>query len=142
MQLIQTLRSKNVNVIERPAWGTYLRKQWENCFAGHLSLEEKKSIYLFNDDGFCGYLWHVFSYEKQDCLRGKEAEREFNNVSKQACYVFYQHSNKALVLEQADALTADDLREEQDVYVVDHDFSWTYVQTHESQCGPYFCRRS
>ena len=26
-----------------------------------------------------------------------------------------------------------------DWYVVDKDFTWTYVQTHEADCGPYFC---
>ena len=28
-----------------------------------------------------------------------------------------------------------------DWYLVDKDFTWTYVQTHEADCGPYFCRR-
>ena len=27
-----------------------------------------------------------------------------------------------------------------DVYLVDKDFTWTYVHTHEEACGPYFCR--
>ena len=27
-----------------------------------------------------------------------------------------------------------------DWYVVDKDFTWTYAQTHEDECGPYFCR--
>ena len=26
-----------------------------------------------------------------------------------------------------------------DWYVVDRNFTWTYVQTHEEDCGPYFC---
>lgn len=26
-----------------------------------------------------------------------------------------------------------------DVYIVAKDFTWTYVRTHESACGPYFC---
>ncbi|MBT2723991.1 DUF4275 family protein [Bacillus sp. ISL-46] len=25
-----------------------------------------------------------------------------------------------------------------DVYVVDKDFTWTYILTHEYFCGPYF----
>ena len=28
-----------------------------------------------------------------------------------------------------------------DWYVVDKDFTWTYAQPHEEECGPYFCRR-
>ena len=32
---------------------------------------------------------------------------------------------------------------EEDVYVVDEDFRWTYVHTHEDGwCGPYFCRNN
>ena len=27
-----------------------------------------------------------------------------------------------------------------DWYLVDKDFTWTYVHTHEEDCGPYFCR--
>ena len=26
-----------------------------------------------------------------------------------------------------------------DWYLVDKDFTWTYVHTHEADCGPYFC---
>ena len=27
-----------------------------------------------------------------------------------------------------------------DWYLVDKDFTWTYVHTHEADCGPYFCQ--
>jgi hypothetical protein len=59
MDFVSLLRMKKVRVIEIPKWGTYLRKQWENNFVDHLSDKEKNSIYLFGEDGFCGYLWHV-----------------------------------------------------------------------------------
>ncbi|WP_241158473.1 DUF4275 family protein [Cohnella candidum] len=29
----------------------------------------------------------------------------------------------------------------QDIYIVDKDFTWTYIVTHESILGPYYCRR-
>ena len=28
-----------------------------------------------------------------------------------------------------------------EVYVVDKDFKWTYIKTHENMCGPYFMKR-
>lgn len=28
--------------------------------------------------------------------------------------------------------------EQQDIYIFDKAFTWTYVHTHESMCGPYF----
>ena len=27
-----------------------------------------------------------------------------------------------------------------DWYLTDKDFTWTYAQTHEAACGPYFAR--
>jgi len=76
-------------------------------------------------------------------LIGEEAEKTFNNEHKSACYIFYQHNNDALILEAADALDANDLKDESDVYVVDKEFNWTYVNTHETGwCGPYFCCHS
>jgi hypothetical protein len=115
----------------------------ENNFANHISQEEKKSIYLYDDGGSCGYLWHLFSYEKKDCLKDEQAEKAFNNEPKNSCYVFCQHSDYALVLENASKFTANDLLNETDIYVVDKDFNWTYVKTHETGwCGPYFSRKS
>ena len=29
-----------------------------------------------------------------------------------------------------------------DWYVIDRNFTWTYVRTHESDLGPYFCERN
>ncbi|WP_391559737.1 DUF4275 family protein [Robertmurraya sp.] len=143
MDIVHLLSNKKVRVKEIPKWGAYLRKQWEDYFANHISYEEKKSIYLFDHGGACGYLWHLFSYKKKDCLKEIKAENAFNNEPKNACYVFYQHSDYALILENASLFTADDLTNETDIYVVDKEFNWTYVKTHETGwCGPYFSRKS
>ena len=47
------------------------------------------------------------------------------------------------MLENARRIKAEDIINEidgyiDDVYVVDIDFSWTYIHTHEYFCGPYF----
>jgi hypothetical protein len=137
--IVDLLINKRVMVTEIPAWGTYLRRQWENTFASHLSYDEKKSIYLYDDDGACGYLWHLFSYGKKVCSKEEHAKKAFNKEPKSSCYVFYQHSDYALILENSTMFTAEDLLNEYDIYVVDKDFNWTYVKTHETECGPYFC---
>ncbi len=143
MEIVDLLKNKKVRVREIPEWGVYLRKQWENNFANHIGPEEKKSIHLYDSGGACGYLWHIFSYEKRDCLQGEHAERVFTNEPKNACYVFYQHSDYALILENASAFTADDLTNETDIYIVDKEFTWTFVKTHETGwLGPYFSRKS
>lgn len=47
-----------------------------------------------------------------------------------------------MILEDAAAFDSNDLLEESDVYVVDKEFNWTYVKTHETGwCGPYFSRK-
>ncbi|NHM30632.1 DUF4275 family protein [Neobacillus terrae] len=133
------LKAKKIKITEIPKWGPYLRKQWENNFANHLSNKDKKSIYLFDTGSYSGYLWHLFSYEKKDCLEGERAKAAFNNQPKDNCYVFYQHSDYALFLENTSMLNTDDLINEQDIYIVDKGFNWTYIQTHETGwCGPYF----
>lgn len=131
------LKTKKIKITEIPKWGPYFRKQWENNFANQLSDKDKKLIYLFNTGGCCGYLWHLFSYEKKDCLKGEKAEAAFNNQTKNNCYVFYQHSDYALFLENASMFNTNDLINEQDIYIVDKGFNWTYIQTHETGwCGP------
>ncbi|SHI46652.1 DUF4275 family protein [Lutispora thermophila] len=142
MELVNILRNKGVMVTEINKWGTYLRKQWEDNFANHLSHKEKRDIYLLDNGGFCGYLWHLFSYEKKDCMKGEEAEKFFNDENKDSCYVFWQHTDYALILENAGLLKSSDFEDEHDVYVVDKEFNWTYVKTHETGlCGPYFSRK-
>ncbi|KMT22226.1 DUF4275 family protein [Clostridium cylindrosporum] len=134
---------KNIKVIEIPKWGIYLRKQWEDSFADYLSDKEKEDIFLYNTDGCCGYLWHLFSYNKRTCLQAEEANKAFNSIAKNSCYVFYQHSNDVLILDGAKVLSADNLIcdldfYKSDIYVVDKQFNWTYVRTHETGLGPYF----
>lgn len=75
-------------------------------------------------------------------MKEERADKAFNKEAKQFCYVFYQHSNDALILENASSLTAEDFVNDEDVYVVDKEFNWTYVRTHETGwCGPYFSRK-
>ncbi|WP_336770995.1 DUF4275 family protein [Paenibacillus sp. MMO-58] len=130
---------KKMSVLEIPIWGGYLRSQWETHFASHLSEQDKENIFL-NDEG--GYLWHLFSYKRKDHLERDEATTAFIQQTKGPCFLFYQHSNYALKLENADNLTIQDLHDESDIYIVSVDFSWTYVLTHEKDWhGPYFSRR-
>ncbi|KYG28727.1 DUF4275 family protein [Priestia endophytica] len=142
MELVDILKKKKVKVTEIPKWGGYLRKQWENNFANHMSEKEKKSIFLYDTKDSCGYLWHIFSYDKKKALKEEEAEKAFNNEPKDTCYIFYQHSDYALMVKEASRMTANDIIDETDIYVVNKDFNWTYVKTHETGwCGPYFSRK-
>lgn len=61
-------------------------------------------------------------------------------MKKAKCYIFYQHSADVILVEQADVLEAANFTEEDDVYIVDEAFTWTFVVTHERDYGPYFCK--
>jgi Domain of unknown function (DUF4275) len=67
-------------------------------------MRRKKAIHLLDEGGFGGYLWHLFSYKKKDCLEGKKAEKAFNSERENKLYVFFQHSDFALLLENASTL--------------------------------------
>lgn len=138
--LIEQLQSKNIKFKANPYWGIYFRWRWEKSFASHLKQNEKEKIYLYGDRYFSGYLWHVFSYEKRPYLLQNDANDAFDAVKKSKCYIFYQHSANVLTVEHASTLKASQFANEEDVYVVDEHFTWTYVVTHESYCGPYFSK--
>ncbi|VXB16125.1 ATP synthase F1 subunit delta [Bacillus sp. 349Y] len=144
MNLIDRLIDKNIKVRDIPGWGAYLKKEWETHFAGHLSDKEKQSIYLLDADGFGGYLWHLFSYKKKKCLEGEKAEVAFRDQRKHSCFIFFQDTEDALLIENSSGFDVRDLTSEvgRDIYVVDKQFRWTFVLTHETDwLGPYFSRR-
>ncbi|MGI8305282.1 DUF4275 family protein [Bacillus paranthracis] len=141
MEFLDVLRKKNMKVREFRNWGVYFRKRWEDNFANHLSDEEKEDIFLYGDKYRCGYLWHIFSYEKKKCVEGKEAENTFHNEGKKECYIFYQHCDDVLLIKDASLLSMDDMYKG-DIYIVDREFTWTFVKTHEHRWyGPYFAKK-
>lgn len=136
--LSKRLSRKNMKFTENLHWGIYFKKRWENAFAHHLLQEEKERIFLIGDHYFSGYLWHLFSYKMIPHLSQIKAEEAFNSLKKTECYIFYEHFPEVFYVEDANSLKAEDLLEEEDIYIVDKNFTWTYVVTHEESCGPYF----
>lgn len=106
-----------MKVREFQSWGVCFRKRWEDNFENHVSDEKKK------------------------CLEGKEAENTFHNEGKKECYIFYQHCDDVLLIKDASLLSMDDMYKG-DIYIVDREFTWTFVKTHEHRwCGPYFAKK-
>ena len=137
MDQIELLKTKGIRVIKLKNKRNELRSQWEEVFTKQLSNSQKRKIY------FHQHLWHVFSYNKLPCLEGQKARETFDKKKKDVCYIFYQDNEYVLLLENAKGLMAKDIINEingyiNDVYVVDKDFLWTYIHTHEYFCGPYF----
>lgn len=132
MNLVEKLKFKNVSIEVLDKAGKDLRKQWEEKFACNLSSNQKSKICLNK------YLWHLFSYQQVEHLSGQEAVKEFDTIRKNECFIFYQHGDVARKLINSKYIKAENFDTEDDIYVVDKNMNWTYVHTHEDDCGPYF----
>lgn len=93
------------------------------------------------------YLWHAFSWKLVPCLEGEAARKALAEVPEERFYLFYneyppQGASRVRPISKAEALEmkAPETFAGSDWYLVDKDFTWTYVHTHEEMCGPYFCR--
>lgn len=114
--------------------------KWLEVFAGGISKSDIKKYVIATGD--C--IWHIFSWElaeKNRYLTGAEAEKAYDQIDKRgAMYIdwFEDDHTKDMTwdLDKADAL-----KKFVEVYVVGKDFQWTYIKTHESDCGPYFMMR-
>ena len=114
-----------------------IKERWLDAFAeGAPEAELGKHVLAEHN-----YLWHLFSYKMVPCLEGDAARQA---RPQEDCYLFYCEYPpfntprvRHLSAEEAAALTED---HHPDWYLVDKDFTWTYVSTHESDCGPYFCK--
>ena len=121
-----------------PATIKDLRERWLDTFAADVSEEDLGKHVLVGG----GYLWHIFSYQLAPCLSGDDARKALAGLPDTECYRFYkeyppqdQPRIKAIEMSEVSSLP-DGL----DWYLVDKDFTWTYVHTHEEDCGPYFCK--
>lgn len=116
--------------------------QWLNAFAPAVPKSDLKKRVI----GDCNFLWHIFSWELVPCLKEDEARKAFDALEYDRAIMFhfgYSHSGRFDIKDHSftGKVSAADLDEYPDVYIVAPDLLWTYVHTHESSCGPYFCRR-
>lgn len=115
------------------------KKEWLLHFAANISKHdiENKVVKTGN------YIWHIFSWElvnSNDYLTGEKARHTFNKANKaNAWYIIPFERNASVRILNFENITAEQLDEENEVYIVARDFSWTYIKTHEDDlCGPYF----
>ena len=111
-----------------------VKANWTALFAASVSAEEKKAI------RYDRYRWHIFSFEKVTALTRGKARQAFNRCKKGKVLVFSQYNNNVFSIENSDLLKSTDFDSDDDIYIFDTVNKWTYVHTHEAQCGPYFYR--
>ena len=116
-----------------------VKERWLDAFADDAPEAELGKHVLAENN----YLWHLFSYKLVPCLEGEAAEAA---LPREDCWQFFCEYAPAS-LPRIRAVKAEDLAgmteslpASQDWYLVDKDFTWTYVQTHEPDLGPYFYR--
>lgn len=132
----KTLKDKSVLITELFGEGDKFKKLWEEKFAKNISMRKKKEIH------YTQFLWHTFSYNVLPSLKNEAAIEAFDVLKKNECYIFYQNSELVLKLDNAEKIKVNDFRSQDDIYIVDTNFNWTYVNTHEDSCGPYFYKSS
>ena len=122
--------------------------RWLDAFAAGVS-EANLGKYVLADGN---YLWHIFSWKLVPCLEGDAARNALAELPDETFYLFYKEYPpadtplvRAVSKEDAIALAGrsdveSPLFDGSDCYLVDKDFTWTYVHTHEEACGPYFCK--
>ena len=112
------------------------KAKWTKLFAASVSKEDRKKVY------FEQYRWHLFSFELLKALSDNEARAAFDVEPKDSVYLFWQHTDKAYLVENAPLFKAEDFDHDfipfADFYLFSPEGKWTYIHTHESMCGPYF----
>ena len=121
----------------RPVGKKRVSAQWSRLFAAGVSAEQKKQVYYHQ------YRWHLFSFEVLPALKGDEARAALNAQPRDRLLLFFQFGQEAFFIENAAQLRAEDLEMDYHMYQVDFYLfdpvaRWTYVHTHEEDCGPYF----
>lgn len=112
-----------------------LRKKWVDIFLKDVNTE---GAYIDQ------FLWHAFSYNRIKGLEREAAQQALADEKKEVLYLFFndEDDTRCYRLENAESFNHEMLRYYEDIYVVDEDFAWTYVFTHEEHCGPYFYSRT
>lgn len=116
-----------------------LIRKWLDVFGG--GVDQKNIVEHVLSYG--NLLWHLFSYKYVHCLEGKAARTSFDKLNYSEVIVFCDgYSGSICDITEVGKLTALEIDNipYSDVYIVAKDFSWTYVRTHERNCGPYFCK--
>lgn len=124
-----------------------IKSRWLNAFA--LDVPESDLKQHVTSDSKQNYLWHIFSWNLVPCLSGDAARQALSSLPDGKYHLFYceyppEDAPLSRPVSKAEALALSESEELHGVdwYLTDRDFTWTYVHTHESECGPYFCSAS
>lgn len=117
-----------------------VKKYMEDWFEAIVPKAQQKEArkHCFSNRKYSCYLWHTFSYLYVPCIEGEDAKIKFDNTVREKAVLLLNSQKIGYILDNPKDITASDLDEFNDVIFTEEGFSWTYVHTHEQQCGPYF----
>ena len=137
-QLRKTLLKEGISFTTYTKWSTYFRAKWREHFASHLTEKEQAAIHMLPNTKYGHYLWHLFSYEKREALEREDSIHAFHTKDKGKCIIFDQYSDEVLFVENASHIRAEHFPRNDDIYIVDEQFTWSFNVTHEADIGPFF----
>lgn len=112
------------------------KAKWTKLFAASVPKEKRQEVH------FEQFKWHLFSFELLNALEDDAARAAFDAEAKDTLFLFWQHTDKAYLVENAHLFKAKDFDHDfipfSDFYLFSPEGKWTYIHTHESMCGPYF----
>lgn len=121
-------------------------EKWKRSFAANVPAEIMAE---YIDAKGC-FLWHAFTWGKAPCLERAAAQEAFDAADKTDAFIAEESSfdggGKNIVYSFRRCppdLKSRDLADKCEVFVVGKNFRWTYVVTHEGDCGlgPYFAEK-
>lgn len=128
-EIKKQLKSEGVVCKECMYTSDEIKSKWQQAFLSHITKEEKEEWYIDM------YLWHAFTYGKEKMagyLEGDDARKAFDNEIKDKLYIFWQGEEQVYYLATNNKLRSKHLRFDMglDIYVVDSNFTWTFLYKH------------
>lgn len=141
--LLEILQNNNITFKKLSIKETKLYiQQWFDYFAPIDKKDEAQKLCFlvgrYRNMKFMSFLWHLFSAGLTFSEKESRAIEEYDAIDKGASVLLLQNEQIAFYIEDTKELTSKLVNEFNDIYITDKVFKWTYVHTHEEDCGPYF----
>jgi hypothetical protein len=133
LKLLQKLR------VDYKQYSSLEYKRYHRDWFNHFGLKDKYCIdHCLSTKNRQNYLWHLFSWKIKDCMNGFQAKDAYTKLIKNECIIMFENEKLCFEVYNISTLDLDNIKDIFDLYITDKCFNWTYVQTHENDCGPYF----
>lgn len=122
---------------EAPVDCAAFRRQWLERYGSGVPKDALEAHVLSEGN----FLWHLFSWNLVPALEGDAARQALDTLDYARACLFYENlSGDEAAVRPVASVPSSLFETKDDLYLTAPDLSWTYVHTHEPDCGPYFCR--